>query len=281
MSQESPHQPPHQPPYEPQADPGGVSPRQGDAPAPAEAATPFAHPMAGARPAPASPRPTWTHRPPAGYGYPPVRRPVPAGLATAAIVVAIAYAVFRLVLALLSIPATEVWADAAERGLSYAEADFVAYDFFGILLFPLGIAIFVVGSLWLFTSRKFAEAVNPAFHHRRGAVWAWIGWIVPVVSLWFPYVVLSDVRGATIRNRPMPGIGVWWACWLIPLVCDQITNRLTGGVLGTDPLTPAVAAYPVIEGIGAVLTAVGCWLWVAMIRELTAAQREWEAAPLA
>ncbi|RPF22100.1 uncharacterized protein DUF4328 [Myceligenerans xiligouense] len=244
---------------------------------------PFAHPAAGARPSPHAAGPRTARGPlaPAGYGYPVARPRVPAGLATGAIVVAIVYAAFRLVLALLSIPATAVWADAADRGLSYADADFVAYDLFGILLFPLGITIFVVGSLWLHTSRKFAEAVNPAYHHRRGAVWAWIGWVVPVVSLWFPYLVVSDVRRATIRNRPRPGIGVWWACWLVPLVCDQVTNRLTGGVLGTDPLTPAVAAYPLFEGLGAVLTGIGCWLWVAMIRELTAAQREWEVTPVA
>lgn len=247
-----------------------------------DAVAPFASPVADARPSPymAGARGARVQPTPGGYGYPVVRPEVPAGLATGAVVVAVAYAALRLVLAVLSIPATAVWLDAADRGLTYADTDFVAYDLVGILLFPVGIAIFVVGSLWLYKSRKFAEAVNPAYHHRRGAVWAWIGWIVPVVSLWFPYLVVSDVRRATIRHRLRAGMGFWWACWLIPLFCDRITNNLTGGVLGSTPLTPAVGAYPLFEGLAAVLTGIGCWLWVAMIRELTAAQREWEVTPI-
>ncbi|MBL0886513.1 DUF4328 domain-containing protein [Myceligenerans indicum] len=206
---------------------------------------------------------------------------MPSGVAAGAIGVAIAYAVLRVVLALLSLPAASVWSDAAEQGIAYEDVELVAYDWVVVLLVPLTLATYVVGCLWLYQSRTFADAVNPAYHHRLRPVWAWISWFIPVVALWFPYLVVADVRRATARNRLMAGMGLWWACWLVPGVCDQITTQLTGGWLGTLPLTPAVAAYPLFEWLAALLVCVGCWLWVAMIRELTAAQREWEITPVA
>ncbi|MBE1874680.1 DUF4328 domain-containing protein [Myceligenerans pegani] len=277
-----PQQPPHQPPYAPQPGQGGPDGAGGTGPVAGDAGL-FAPPVANAGSSPNLTGLRTARAQPAGpgHGYPMVRPRVPAGSATAATALAIAYAAVRLVMAVLSIPAAAVWADAADQGLTYADAEYVAYDIVGILLLPLTVAIFVVGSLWLYESRKFAESVNPAYRHRRGAVWAWLGWVVPVVSLWFPYLVVADVRRATIRNKLMAGMGGWWACWLIVLFLDQITTSLTGGALGTAPLTSAVGSYPVFEGLAAVLTGIACWLWVAMIRELAAAQREWEVTPIA
>lgn len=272
-------------PHHPAADPA----HPGPGPAPTPGGPTFAPPVAPPG-APSSapsgsvvttgPSPYLPH-PAAPRGYPVLRPRVPSAAAAAAIGVAIAYTVLRVVLAVLSVPAAAVWAEGAAQGLAYEDVEMVAYDWTAILLTPLSLAIFVAGCVWLYASRRFAEAVNPGYRFRLRPVWAWISWFVPVVCLWFPYLVLADVRRATVRGRLMAGIGAWWACWLIPGVFDQITVQLTGGWLGAAPLTPAVSAYPLFEGLAALLGCVGCWLWVAMIREVTAAQREWELTPTA
>ncbi|MCF4122966.1 DUF4328 domain-containing protein [Antribacter sp. KLBMP9083] len=207
---------------------------------------------------------------------------VPGVLATAAAVLAWAYVGLRAITALSAWAGLGTWTEAAEQGLSYTEAGWVAYDGVALLLVPLVVASYVVGVLWLYRSRVFAETWAPAARQERGRVWVWLGWVVPVVSLWFPYQVVRDVRRATVNGLLREGLGLWWACWLLAVFLDRIGSRLLGGVLGTDPLdVGAVAAFPVVETIAAAVTAVGGYLWVAFIREITAAQRARVAAPAA
>jgi hypothetical protein len=47
---------------------------------------------------------------------------------------------------------------------------------------------------------------------------AFLGWIVPVVSLWFPFQITGDIRRAGLPDRRrrkttrLPAL--WWTCWL-------------------------------------------------------------------
>lgn len=199
---------------------------------------------------------------------------MPGGVAVAAIVLTWVYVGFRAVTALSAWAGVETWTAAAERGVTYAAAGWVAYDGLVLLLVPFNVAAYVVGVVWLYRSRTFAEAYVPAARHERGRVWTWLGWGVPVVSLWFPYQVVRDVRRATVEGLLRGGLGAWWASWLVAIACDRLSSRLLGGTLGRDPLNAdVVAAFPVVETIAAVATAVGGYLWMTYIREITAAQR--------
>jgi hypothetical protein len=53
---------------------------------------------------------------------------------------------------------------------------------------------------------------------RRARGWAVGGWFCPVVNLWFPLQIMSDIENADLppgdRIRAMRVRGLWWTCWL-------------------------------------------------------------------
>ncbi|WP_159447727.1 DUF4328 domain-containing protein [Streptoalloteichus hindustanus] len=105
-----------------------------------------------------------------------------------------------------------------------------------LLQFATLIATGVVLVVWLFRARANAEAMVPAPHHL-GRTWLVIGWLVPVVSLWFPKRIMDDIWRASHPNTPStcydlnltnrPGLGyAWWAAWLLHLALDRVVSRL-------------------------------------------------------
>jgi hypothetical protein len=73
----------------------------------------------------------------------------------------------------------------------------------------VGLAAEVTIVVWLFNAMTFARRLGiPA---RRSPVWAILGFIVPVVSFWFPYVCVVDLLEPDDRRRRLAGW--WWACW--------------------------------------------------------------------
>ncbi|MFE6969810.1 DUF4328 domain-containing protein [Isoptericola sp. NPDC057653] len=210
----------------------------------------------GAPPAETVPGP----RGPAGWVPAPA---VPTGLATATVVMAVAWTAMQVVLLATSFAAVEPYQRALASGTS-AVSVWTAYDGLGSVAIPVQVATFVVACLWLQQSRAAATALSPGARQVRGPVWVWLGWVVPVVSLWFPFQVVRDVRAAAVGRRPSAGFGWWWACWLVGLWASN-QAAFAGSGLGTrDPGT-----IPVFEGIAAVATVAGAILWVGMVREIT------------
>lgn len=213
-----------------------------------------------------------------GAGHPGPLPRVPGGLAVATIILAALFIVLRVVNAVFAWLASGELNAAGELGLTYNETPYMLYDAVAVFYLPLALAVYVVACLWLQQSRSFAVAVAPHARHERRPVWLWLGWWVPVVTYWFPYQVVRDVRRATLGAAMTGGMGLWWACWLVPGFIDRIVTQLAGGFLGTDVLTPAVAALPVLESLSAFATVVAGGLWIRYVRELTAAQRAWTAS---
>ena len=230
-------------------------------------------PPAGPTPPAAPPTPQYTYGVPL-YTVPPVK--VHAGLGVASIVLAVTWTVVQATQTAFSPLAADAFADAAELGLKPYESAFTAYDAVGMLITPVALAAYVVSCLWLYKSRVSAEGATPSFVHERGKVWAWLGWWVPVVSLWFPYQVVRDVRRAT-SPRPVGGIGWWWAAWLVGYSvgqsADKMSTRTTEGM--TEIVSNLVVPLEVVSSIGLVVALV---LWIRIIREVTAWQRERLAA---
>jgi hypothetical protein len=64
--------------------------------------------------------------------------------------------------------------------------------------------------------RRNAALFAPA-HIRRSPAWAWLGWVVPIVSLFFPKQMVDDcwqitsraIPGAGPRSRYLP-TALWW-----------------------------------------------------------------------
>ena len=64
--------------------------------------------------------------------------------------------------------------------------------------------------IWLHRAATVARRAGlPA---RREPMWAWLGFLVPVVNFWFPYQVAADVLPPEHPARRRGG--GWWACWV-------------------------------------------------------------------
>ncbi|WP_328527777.1 DUF4328 domain-containing protein [Nocardioides sp. NBC_00368] len=171
---------------------------------------------------------------------------VPRGLAKAAIVLAVALTALRLVtVGILSVPAPAAWAWDVLTMISLAAIVTM-------------IALYLVGSLWLLRSYDFAKLVDPAFPMRRSRSWTWLGWWIPIVSLWFPFQIVDDVRRATAKGEARPSPTLWWAAWLIATWAPQIPMRDDGGMLVTSR-----------DAVSAVALVVACGTWISIIRGIT------------
>ena len=121
----------------------------------------------------------------AGAGSAPTR------LASATIAVAVAMASVEAATAVASFLAAERFADKIRLGGSPLDV-FTFYDGLELLLFPVMVAAYVVGCLWLHRARTNTAVTGPRVAHKRAKIWVWLGWWVPIVSFWFPYQVVRE-----------------------------------------------------------------------------------------
>ncbi len=68
------------------------------------------------------------------------------------------------------------------------------YDVVGVLRLPFQALALVVTSVWLFRARQNVVSLRPEATQTRSPAWVVLGWLIPVVSLWFPFQVVRDVR---------------------------------------------------------------------------------------
>ena len=65
--------------------------------------------------------------------------------------------------------------------------------------------------IWLYRAATLARRAGlPA---RRSPLWAWLGFLVPIVGLWFPYQVARDTIPSGDPGRRI--VRLWWTCWLV------------------------------------------------------------------
>lgn len=125
---------------------------------------------------------------------------------------------------------------------------------------------FIATGLWLLQIRAIAEWASPRTYHRRSAYWAFLGWIVPVVDLWFPYQVVADASralGSTVTN-----FWPWWIAWL-GLTFYSLLEQ-SGGELAT---VQDLITWIRVQQLGAVVAVIACILWWRVVRSATSAAR--------
>lgn len=126
------------------------------------------------------------------------------------------------------------------------------------------VAAVVATGVWLLNLRRVAQAVSPSTHQRRSSYWAFLGWIVPVVNLWFPYQVVADASrgvGSKVKN-----LWPWWIAWLAFLLVNQLTV-LSADFAPENDLTAWIRAQQILG----VLAVVAFVLWCRVVRSATAA----------
>jgi len=100
----------------------------------------------------------------------------------------------------------------------------------------LFIAAAILVLIWLYRARTNVTGRGRQRHARAWAVW---GWICPVVNLWFPLQIMSDIENTDLpptgRVAAMRIRGAWWACWLVSNVSTgyirhEVTTFADGSV---------------------------------------------------
>lgn len=125
---------------------------------------------------------------------------------------------------------------------------------------------FVVTGWWLLRLRKVAVWASPGgrFSQRRSACWAYLGWIVPIVNVWFPYQVVADAsRGVGSRTT---NFWPWWIAWLV-MGAGSIFAP-SGGELVT---AQDVGGWVLAQQVNAITTVVAALLWWRVVRSATRA----------
>ena len=70
----------------------------------------------------------------------------------------------------------------------------------------------------------------------RSAVWAWLGWLVPIVSFWVPKQIVDDSWRITSSSAAVGQRGryrdtsLWWGLWIAYLVAGKLAgNSIAAG----------------------------------------------------
>jgi hypothetical protein len=100
------------------------------------------------------------------------------------------------------------------------------------------ITIFVLSILFVVWFRRARiNAERHKYRQRRALGWAFWGWIIPVVSIWFPFQIMGDIWRAGLpapqRRKTAWLPALWWTCWL-----------LSGLSVGTQAISANSGALP-------------------------------------
>lgn len=129
--------------------------------------------------------------------------------------------------------------------------------------------------LWLYRARANADLLCDA-PHRHSKPWVGGSWFCPVVNLWFPYQVMSDVWKASKPGVPwrleslklVPGsalLRVWWGCWVGSFVIGRVSALINDQQ--TSPTLEKYYTLAIVKSVSAVLMiAAGALIIVAIVR---------------
>lgn len=160
----------------------------------------------------------------------------------------------------------------------------------GILLLAATAVAGVPFVAWLWRARRNTEFLTNA-EHRRSIGWAIGGWVCPVVNLWFPYQIASDVQAASDpRTRPIRDVLertrggnvviLWWLALLGSTFIARISNRLASNATSPESLRPVLT----LAIVSCALNLLAGLLAIRMIRTINRLQLNrplvpWWAAP--
>ncbi|WP_130338453.1 DUF4328 domain-containing protein [Streptomyces sp. BK022] len=153
--------------------------------------------------------------------------------------------------------------DGVHRPLTSLENSYHLVSTAGSVLTLLCAAAFL---MWLRRVRDNARALSGRPPKYAG-IWVYLGWVVPVVNLWFPRGIVADAYRASAPERRLPAVvNVWWGLWLAGLLGGFLEGEDTDSVIGRaySEIGPLLVADLAVVG-AAVAGAL-------MVRTVTAAQ---------
>lgn len=134
---------------------------------------------------------------------------------------------------------------------------FSALSGLGELVVTLATAILFV--VWLWRARRNSEAFFVT-RHRRNRAWVILGWIIPIVSFWFPRQIVDDVWQTSDKREP-PGsdlmfvsraglVTAWWTFFLLYMYGTNVVERAFRDAATMDALRDQSLAYLLLTPFG-------------------------------
>ncbi|MEI6405488.1 MAG: DUF4328 domain-containing protein [Actinomycetes bacterium] len=141
---------------------------------------------------------------------------------------------------------------------------------FGNLSF---LASFAMGAAWVLTGPWLRDAHDriSATHPgqiRQGRAWAVWGWIVPVVSLWFPRQMIGDMlkdKRVDDEGDAIP-LNSWWLSWIAFALLSNVQSAME--ITNTTIHNPI---RPTFEIAGACLLTAAYMVWIRIVKAIDAA----------
>ncbi|GAB1820576.1 DUF4328 domain-containing protein [Herbidospora sp. RD11066] len=125
----------------------------------------------------------------------------------------------------------EVAADPLSVDLAEVADSDSLYAFTGILQAGTLLLAGIFYWIWLFRVRANAEALAPHVKQRLGRPWLIFGWIVPIISFWFPKQIVDDIWTASDPQQRKPGglAMTWWITWVLTVFGSNLVARFVFG----------------------------------------------------
>lgn len=165
-------------------------------------------------------------------------------------------------------------ADVTRADLLTADRITLATSVISLILLVAAAITFLV---WLWRARQNAETLSTG-HHRLSRGWVIGAWFCPVVNLWFPFQVVSDIwKASKPTNRvgfdltELPGsprLTGWWSLYLIGNIVNWFAAR-------REPTIESLKTAATADTVAFALTTAAAVLMIQLIREISA----WQAQP--
>jgi hypothetical protein len=148
----------------------------------------------------------------------------------------------------------------------------------GWLDFVVSVAAFILTGIWLARARRNADRIAPGAQ-RRNKMWVWVGWLVPIVQLWYPKQVIDDVWRGTARKPGQPNTGWWWGTWIAFSLLSTVTQLWAPGIEEQTQDTTRLAQRMMwtqdlgwLDLLTALAMTIALPLWIRVVRAISADQ---------
>lgn len=168
--------------------------------------------------------------------------------------------------ALSSIPGAQSYREQLESGIE-VEKIITIFDSLATLIPIAMIAAWILATRWLSKLYELAKNAEPSAM-RLKRPWVFWGWIVPVVSLWFPKLLIEDLLKFRNSAQSNELVGretlTWWLTW----VGFALINNV-GIVSAFNAPTDYIPIRPELEITGACMLTASYFAWLRIVKALS------------
>lgn len=168
--------------------------------------------------------------------------------------------------ALASISGAQSYRNQLDAGIETAKI-FTTYDSLASIVPITMIVAWIFTTRWLNELYKVAKDTNPVAM-RLKRPWIFWGWIVPVVSLWFPKLLIEDLLKFRNSEQSNELVGretlTWWLTWVGFALVNNV--GIVSAFRAPDGYIPI---RPELEIAGACILTASFVVWVRIVKALT------------